>query len=251
MSAKPNVKQDPRLISREYTWSNISFVRQWKKYRREWSKCVSVLVLALFCYGELKRVLWAWEGNDNLYLTFISCCKSASVLRNLLLNYPHLGPVLEMWHSGVRVAVNPCCNFGSPTDQSTSRFTLMFYLELQEAKHRSCPSVWDLEPSSSFSRLSHMMGPCKEEQKCSLAGVEFLGTAGRRMPGWEAEKSLEEICVNLCTPRVTLHCSVGSFLFQPFMHSQQHCEHEIHLCVGRMGCDIILGYSTTAPFYRI
>lgn len=40
---KPDVKQETWLISREYTQrSNISFARQWEKYRTEWSKCVCV-----------------------------------------------------------------------------------------------------------------------------------------------------------------------------------------------------------------
>lgn len=87
-----------------------------------------MLVLVLFCLGGLKRVLGAREGNDSLHLTFISCCKkSASVLRNLLPNCQHLGPVLEVWDSGVKVAVNPYCTFCPPTDQSSSRYALIFF----------------------------------------------------------------------------------------------------------------------------
>lgn len=97
------------------------------------------------------------------------------------------------------------------------------------------------------------MGPCKEEQKCLLTGVEFLGTAREKDTRMRSRgrKSLEEICVKLCTLQVTLHFSIGSFLFQPLMHSHQHYEHEVHLCVVRMGCDIIFVLSTTAPFYGI
>lgn len=98
------MKQEASLISREYTLrGNISFVRQWKKYRTEWSKCVCVLVPMPFCFGELKRFLKAKEGNDNRHLTFISYRKSASVLRKLLSDSLYLGPVLEVevWNSGV------------------------------------------------------------------------------------------------------------------------------------------------------
>lgn len=99
------MKQEASLISREYTLrSNISFVRQWKKYRTEWSECVCVLALMPFCFGELKRFLKAKKGNDSPHLTFISYCKkSASVLRKLLSNSLYLGPVLEVevWNSGV------------------------------------------------------------------------------------------------------------------------------------------------------
>lgn len=148
MSAKPNVKQETRLISREYTWrSNMSFVRQRKKYRAEWSKHVCVLALMPFCFGELKRVLWARENNDSQHLTFISCCKkSASVLRNLLPNSHYLGPVLEVGSVG----------FWSKCDCKSLLHFLFFnsrhslaldlplfffpFLERWEAKHSSCAS---------------------------------------------------------------------------------------------------------------
>lgn len=215
MSAKPNVEQEPRLISREYTWSNISFVRQWKKYRREWSKCVSVLVLVLFCFGELKRVLWARQGNDSLHLTFFSCCKSASVLRNLLPNYPHLGLVLEMWDSGVKVAVNPCCTFGSPTDQSTSRLTLIFLPILSYRKQSTILS--DLVHLCLY-ETCNPLPPLQGRAKMLIDRFRIAGEkdAGMRSRGRE---SLEEICVRLWTLQLILHCSIGSFLLQPLMCS--------------------------------
>lgn len=78
-----------------------------------------MLALIPFCFGQLKRALQAREGNDSLHLTFISCCwKSAPVLRSLLPNSHCLVPVLavELWDSGVKVAVNHCCTFCSSTD---------------------------------------------------------------------------------------------------------------------------------------
>lgn len=96
-----------------------------------------------------------------------------------------------------------------------------------------------------------MMGPCKEEQKFLLTDLEFLGNAREdvRMRN-RGRKSLEEICVRLCTPQVALHCSIGSFLFWPLMCSHQTVNMRFICVLEEWDVTLFLSVVQTSPFHR-